>query len=897
MGTISARKALLACGTAIAIATAATPAFAQQRTFNLPAQSATRSIPEFARQAGIQIVAPGSLLRSLQTPTIRGTYDVRAALRQLIEGTGLRIVSDEGGTITLGAATGTPGSGEAEAGGAAADSGSAAEIVVTGTRIRGASSTAPSITISREELANAGYSRLEDVFEDLPQNFGNISPDGRFANEGGSRLGQLNNERATAIDLRGLGPQSTLTLVNGTRRAGSVQGRVTDISSIPLSAIERIEIVTGGRSAVYGSDAVAGVVNFITRRSFEGVEASIGYDDSVHPGGQRLNAGLTTGIRRDNFGIVMGYDYTKYWPLDLADSGLLTLEPAGSGNATQLNLVAQASTRRHSGFLASRIEPLSGVELYFDGFYTWRRNSNVDISRSINAPEDSTNFTLTTTEQYSGTVGTRIDLPAGWKADAYAHSSVADTPRLFRQNSFSGSLRLVSDTIESNRATLRTFSAVADGPLFSVAGIIPRAAIGAEVRNESVDTVNDNTSQVGAGTPTRLVRPFSGHRTVRSVFGEIQIPLISGNAMEGEGLEITAAARYDDYSDFGDTFNPQAGIVWSPIRGLRLRGSYSSAFRAPSLIELGTRTTGLIQNVPDPSRGGAPTPVLFILGDNPNLEPEEAKTWTIGLDYQPRFAPWARLSVSYFNIDYENRLEVALLSSQRPLLLQRENLFPGLIDRSPTSAEAAALLDLTQPPFVNNTGTPFNPATQGILAVFPNLVTFDNRTNNIAVETVSGLDLQATANIEVGRSTLTFGVNATYTIDHDRNVTPQSPSFSLLNEVGKPVDFRLRANAGWTHGPFGAFVYMNYADDYTNPFSAPPGSMDSWTTFDVTLRFRGGALGTGGFGRGFSANLSVQNLFNRAPPEFPNSLTGVRYDATNASPLGRVISVRLTKRW
>lgn len=78
--------------TAIVSIMAPVAALAQQRTFDLPPQSATKSVPQFARQAGIQIVAPGKKLRRVTTSELRGTYDVRAALRQLISGTGLRIV-------------------------------------------------------------------------------------------------------------------------------------------------------------------------------------------------------------------------------------------------------------------------------------------------------------------------------------------------------------------------------------------------------------------------------------------------------------------------------------------------------------------------------------------------------------------------------------------------------------------------------------------------------------------------------------------------------------------------------------------------------------------------------------------------------------------------------------
>src|ERR1700741_1440156 len=88
-----AAKRLLWCGAALAALILPVSAWAQQRAFDLPAEAATKSIPEFARQAGIQIIAPGSKLRGIRTPALKGGFDVRAALATLIHGTGLRIMA------------------------------------------------------------------------------------------------------------------------------------------------------------------------------------------------------------------------------------------------------------------------------------------------------------------------------------------------------------------------------------------------------------------------------------------------------------------------------------------------------------------------------------------------------------------------------------------------------------------------------------------------------------------------------------------------------------------------------------------------------------------------------------------------------------------------------------
>ena len=291
-------------------------------------------------------------------------------------------------------------------------------------------------------------------------------------------------------------------------------------------------------------------------------------------------------------------------------------------------------------------------------------------------------------------------------------------------------------------------------------------------------------------------------------------------------------------------------------------------------------------------------PVLFIQGQDEALEPEEAESWSVGIDYAPAFAPWLKTSLSYFDISYDGRIEQPSINADRELVLERADRFPGLIVRNPSAADAAGFLDLDDDDFISNdTGIPFDPATDAILDVFPNLVLFDNRVTNIAIEEVRGLDFTADATFDTNAGRLDFGLNLTHTLDHDRRVTPASPAFSLLNEVGKPVDTRLRAKAGWSRGAFAAIAFLNYVDDYANPFSTPPSRMDSWTTVDLTLRFEGSKLAGGGLLEGFDATLGIRNLFDNDPPLFPNSLQGILYDSTNANPFGRYFSLVLRKHW
>ena len=136
------------------------------------------------------------------------------------------------------------------------------EIIVTGSRIkrRDFNSPSPITSINREAIAASSEATLEALLNELPQ----VAPNfGRASNNPG-------NGKAH-VDLRGAGPGRTLVMLNARRFAPSGVVNDVDLNNIPQALIERVEVITGGASTVYGSDALSGVVNFITRDDFEGL--------------------------------------------------------------------------------------------------------------------------------------------------------------------------------------------------------------------------------------------------------------------------------------------------------------------------------------------------------------------------------------------------------------------------------------------------------------------------------------------------------------------------------------------------------------------------------------------------------------------------------------------------
>jgi iron complex outermembrane recepter protein len=189
------------------------------------------------------------------------------------------------------------------------------EIIVTGSRIRGAEPVGSTVTtVSRQDIELAAPVSTTALIQRLPQVFNlGVSESSR-----GQSGGSGNITYGSAINLRGLGPFSTLTLIDGHRAVPQgTTGFGVDASIIPTAALARVEVVADGASALYGSDAVAGVVNLILRRDFEGVEASVrgGSGDAY----SERQASLIGGHSWDSGNLMAAYEYSYHSNLNGQD--------------------------------------------------------------------------------------------------------------------------------------------------------------------------------------------------------------------------------------------------------------------------------------------------------------------------------------------------------------------------------------------------------------------------------------------------------------------------------------------------------------------------------------------------------------------------------------------------
>jgi iron complex outermembrane receptor protein len=183
-----------------------------------------------------------------------------------------------------------------------------AKVYVTGSNIRriNAETASPVQVISRDEMVRGGATSLTEVLKTISSNVGGISEDRTNGFSAG----------ASSLNLRGIGSQATLMLVNGRRLAPyaqpEFQSTFVDLNSIPVGAVERIEVLKDGASAIYGSEAIAGVVNIILRDSFEGVEIGGSYGKSSRGDGQQVRTTLSAG-----FGSLVDNHFNAYATLDV----------------------------------------------------------------------------------------------------------------------------------------------------------------------------------------------------------------------------------------------------------------------------------------------------------------------------------------------------------------------------------------------------------------------------------------------------------------------------------------------------------------------------------------------------------------------------------------------------
>jgi iron complex outermembrane receptor protein len=855
------------------------------------------------------------------------------------------------------------------------------EIVVTGSRIRGAPAVgAPVQAVSRDEIENSAGINTAQILQAVPQIY-NLGISENSRGQGGSG----NITYGSGINLRGIGPFATLVLVNGHRVVGQgTQSATVDPSIIPALMLERVEVVADGASAVYGSDAVAGVANLILRRNEPGGQASArfgiadGYNERQlgallgrkWSGGQFTLAAEHTyrtalsGSDRDFFRGDLrddgGGDFrgTQCSPGNIVISGVsYAIPPGGVTAASAADLKPGTSNRcdnlkvmdliprqeRNSLAFTFNHALTKDLSLWADGLATRRdyRFRPQALASNLNVPSTNpyyvrppgapagTSETVAysfidelpqnTANGYSKTAeitfGADLALPGQWKASAaYTYGQNEDqstTLHALNNGAVAAALRATDPALALNvfgsgrnseallasisnniaispgRTDFQNLSLKADGPLFQLPGGALRAALGLEWQ--------DYETQGGQTTGT-LAAPVFGEvtlkRQVESAYAELLVPLVGEkNALPGvQRLDFSAAMRLDRYSDVGNTDNPKLGLNWSPTKGLLVRASYGESFRAPGLTQIRGFTNGgrgglFVQNYSDPTDGGRLRVGVALSAANPDLKPETAKTKTLGFDWDLPLARKTRLSLTWFDITYDNQIVNYLPDLT---VLNREASFAGtgIIQRNP-SAELVAQLIATYP-------------TNAVLPTTWTLFV-DGRNKNLSKSITQGVDFGFNSRIPGGSAgEFALGLTGTLFTKYEVAVTPASPLVDQLNTIFNPIKFKARATAGWSRGAWQTNLVVNHVGSYRNTLSNPQHDVRAHTTFDLRLGLALGELTGSPALRDTTIALGVYNAFDRKPP-FVNIAQsqngGGGFDPTAASPIGRLWALAFDKRF
>ncbi|PZQ45211.1 MAG: TonB-dependent receptor, partial [Phenylobacterium zucineum] len=212
---------------------------------------------------------------------------------------------------------------------APADDQTVTEVVVTGSRLsaRGFKAPTPVTVIGSEEIGLSGTQNVETLLNDTPQFLG--------SQNNGPTANTVPGGTAT-LNLRGFGAQRNLVLVNGRRFTITGPDQTTDINTIPAALIKRVETVTGGSSAVYGSDAITGVVNFIMKDDFQGVEMTAEARQDTHTKTKTYTADLTfgTNFADDRGNVVVALNYLDRGGYSRADRGGWAMPTMADGCVT-----------------------------------------------------------------------------------------------------------------------------------------------------------------------------------------------------------------------------------------------------------------------------------------------------------------------------------------------------------------------------------------------------------------------------------------------------------------------------------------------------------------------------------------------------------------------------------
>lgn len=872
------------------------------------------------------------------------------------------------------------------------------KIEVTGSSIRRVEgeTALPVQTITRDTIQKSGVTTAAELLDKLSLNVGgyNISVG----------VGDSGQPGFSGVALRGLGSSKTLVLLNGRRIANfAFNGGSVDLNSIPVAAIERVEVLKDGASAIYGTDAIGGVINFIMRKNFTGVDLTGGYSDTDRGGGREKKASVAAGwgnLETNHFNVLGVVDYSKTEALparlrDFAKTGIRpdlgfektsgNTQPANfrwSGGPGTANLTAATGCRPDLG--TYRIQTGTGLpsttanrcrydftsvldlfppderfnfvgravvklnadnELYGDYVYAQNRIKFASSETPVNDfsgngpflyPVDGPFYPTSVvfngqtlhptgpitisgwrakpagrrtdepdTIAQRGTVGAKGTLLGwdydtalnwtqskatdkyidGWLSEKRLRAAIATGKiDVFSGNPLSAEGQALLDAAKVLEDVRRSKSEIASWDLTVSKELLQlpagplASAFGAEFRREKLadnplPILASGDLQGGGGA----LPPVDGSRHVKALFVEFNVPIM-------KNVEAQVAGRYDDYSDFGTTFNPKVALRWQPTKQVLLRGSYNTGYHAPTLPNLLTQhfQGNTADSFDDPERcaGGKPRGSYVneglecdaqfnnLQGGNRSLQAEKSKQWTAGFLIEP--TRYTAIGIDYWDVKLRNQInflgDTTLFGNYAKY---RDSKFVRYARNPATGA------------CVND--DPANPTPANV----PCAINFVVQTlDNLGEVNTTGFDLSFNAALP----TTNFGrfrlqVNGTYTSKFDYQKEKDGEFFhnagNFTSDNGAIPRWRHYATAGWTMGPWDASISQTFVKGYRDDPAGGDRDVGNWEIYDVQATWSGI--------KNLHVTLGVKNVFDRDPPTSVQGQTfQVGYDPVQADPHGRM---------
>ena len=665
------------------------------------------------------------------------------------------------------------------------------EIVTTGSRIKRSTNTQSQeiITFTIEDMELSGDVSVADALRSSTMN-----TLGSFRESSGSSA-----QSNATLNLRGVGAARTLILLNGRRVVGSPSlggGGTVNLNMIPFSAVDRIEVIADGASAIYGSDAVAGVVNVILKKNYDGMRFSARYGDRDRDDGSETGFSFLTGASSDRGSVTLGLEYDSRDPIfdsdryftaanwfDADGDGYITgysetvgvsfygytlinptyddtlpfdpnnqaswavspgancpfAQEGGStfnggfvgamradlvfgpdtgfycGYAFALVSANRAGIERVNTWVSSEYELTDDITIHADaiigqnesfgryappaatgptipgdprndvgatfGYFRW-----TDIGTRDNTVNDTfTDINVGATGEFSDTISWDVNYTYSNYTSASVGSFYLNYAGL-AYNIYYGIddfdtfvANIKTTTLNDDRQKLEKVFGGVQFDLFELSGGTASAYFAAEYYEVDYTALVDAQSEAGL-VGGSAGNSAEGYRDVTAFAMEAIFPVT-------DYLEIDAAIRYDDYSDFGSATSPRVGATLEVpgVDGLVLKASYGQGFRAPDLSDLYGATAFSAEFATDYwgcelagiSLADCPERQYdTFIGSNPNLDAEKSETYSFGVEYS--FLDTWKASVNYFHLTLEDSIEFTSAQDQLDVDYQTQGGNPNV---------------------------------------------------------------------------------------------------------------------------------------------------------------------------------------------------------------------------